>query len=217
MYFYNQNTITKDYRKRIPIFWTPIHPKDRDKRDCLSWSVIHGSLTSLKITSQISKWVIPDKYYVSFPYGLFDPREIWKSRKKIRSPQNFYTLHVGKSVEDNLYLSFTYGKEEFVHYRRNVRKGTGRYTSQEVDDRGIPRHQLPLEERWSARFFELKDVFCGVDMSEANSLELRTFYNIGSWKEYLQFMASDYVKTIVRPKKNFFSYKEFNPIAQDLD
>ena len=216
MSFYNTKTRTSDTRRRIPIFWTPVHPKDRDKRDCLSWSVVYGALIALKVSSQISKWTIPDKYYVSFPYGLIDPDSIWKSRKDIRSPKNFYLSSANRTVQDNVYTSFTFGKEEFIKYRRNVRSGTGQYTTEEVDERGIPRSKLPLEKRWSARFFELGEVFKNLDLVSSNVLEV-SFYNIGKWTEYVKFMSSEYAKNIERPPLELFSYKEFNPVGKDLD
>lgn len=216
MYFYNRSTRTSDTRRRIPIFWVPIHPKDRDRRDCLAWSVIHGALAALKVTSQISKWTIPDKYYVSFPYGVSKPDQVWKSRKAIRTMKNFYTVSDGKTVQDNLYTSFTFGKEEFIKYRRNVRKGTGVYTMDVVDERGIPRSKMPIEEQWSARFFDLKDVFKDLDLDDATLLNIE-FHNVGCWKEYLEFTASDYAKVIKVPPKDLFSYKEFNPVAKDVD
>ena len=216
IYFFNKSTRTSDTRRRIPIFWVPIHPKDRDRRDCLAWSVIYGALTALKITSQISKWTIPDKYYVSFPYGVFKPDQIWKSRRTIRSMKNFYTVSDNLTVQDNLYTSFTFGKEEFVKYRRNVRKGTGKYTTEKVDHRGIPRSKIPLEERWSARFFELKEVFRDLDLEQSSLLDIE-FYNIGTWKEYVAFMGSPYAQTVKAPPKELFSYKEFNPIAKDVN
>ena len=216
MCFYNTKTRTSDTRRRIPIFWTPIHPKDRDKRDCLSWSVIYGALIALKVSSQISKWVIPDKYYVSFPYGIIDPNSIWSSRRNIRSDKDFYISCAGKTVQDNLYTSFTFGKEGFIKYRRNVRSGTGQYTLDQVDERGIPRSKLPLEQRWSARFFELKDVFKNLDLDDSNVLDSE-YYNIGTWSEYTTLMSTEFINNIKRPPLDMFSYKEFNPIAKDLN
>ncbi len=216
MYFYNKSTRTSDTRRRIPIFWVPVHPKDRDKRDCLSWSVIYGALSALKVSSQISKWTIPDKYYVSFPYGYFNPDQIWKSRKVIKSQKNFYISSENKTVQDNIYTSFTFGKDGFVKFRRNIRKGTGAYTTEIVDERGIPRSKLPLEERWSARFFELRQVFRDLDLENSNILPVE-FQNIGEWREYLDFMGSPVAKSITRPPKELFSYREFNSVAKDID
>lgn len=218
LHFYNKyENRMKERRIRIPIFWVPVHPKDRDKRDCLSWSVIHGALTSLKISDRISKWLIPDKYYVSFPYGIFDPRPISKLRKKIKSKNNFYVASSGNTVKDNYYTSFTFGKEEFITYRRNIRKGTGAYTSEVVDERGIPRSKLPLEERWSARFFQLKDVFCGVSHEDSNFYHADDFHNINNWDNYRSYMKSDLAQNIRRPSKELFSYREFNRIGIDRD
>ena len=218
LHFYNKyENRLNDRRIRIPIFWVPIHPKDRDKRDCLSWSVIHGAVSALKVSDQISKWLIPDKYYVSFPYGLFDPRPIQKLRRQIKSKNNFYVVSDGKRVSDNLYTSFTFGKEEFVIYRRNVRKGTGMYTSEVKNDRGIPTSKLPLEERWSARFFEPKDVFHGANNDGANFYDAKDFHNINSWDNYREYMKSNLAAEIKRPSKELFAYREFNRIATDRD
>ena len=204
-------------RKRIPIFWVPVHAKDRYKRDCLSWSILHGAIASLKVASQLSKWLIPEKYYVSFPYGITDPRELRKVRRKIRSKNNFYLSTNGKTVQDNVHTSFTFGKDEFIKYRRNVRKGTGKYTSEVKDERGLPRSKLPLEERWSARFFDLKDVFYGVDISDSYFYETQSFYNLSNWEDYRNYMTSDLARDTQRPTKELFAYREFNRIAQDLD
>jgi hypothetical protein len=217
IHFYNKYEYRmNDRRIKIPIFWVPVHPKDRDKRDCLSWSVIHGAVTALKISDKISKWLIPDKYYVSFPYGIFDPRPLGKLRKKIKSKVNFYVTHQNQTVKDNNHSSFTFGREEFIIYRRNIRKGTGHYTSEIKDHRGIPRSTLPIERRWSARFFELKDVFYGVN-GDANYYEADNFYNLNGWQQYRDYMCSGLAKSIKRPSRELFAYREFNKIATDRD
>ena len=216
--FYNKfDARPSDRRKRIPIFWVPLHPKDRDKRDCLSWSVLHGAITALKVSDKISKWLIPDKYYVSFPYGIMDPRELKQARRKIKSKKNFYVVSNGETVQDNNFLSFTFGKEEFVIYRRNVRKGTGMYTSEEFNEWGAPTSKLPIEERWSARYFQPKDVFVGVDTSDGTLFETNAFYNLECWESYREYMQSDLSRDTQRPTKELFAYREFNRIASDRD
>jgi len=202
-------------RLQIPIFYVPVHPKDRDKRDCLAWSVIHGALSALKISTQISKWLIPDKYYVSFPYGIFPAEEVRAYRKKISSKTNFYVSHGGKTVQNNKFMSFTFGKEEFIKYRRIIRKeGTGLYTS-ELDENGMPHTKLPIEERWSARFFELEQVFKDLDLENATVLEPSWYSNLGSWEEYKLFLGSEQSATISRPWDRILKYREFNPIGVD--
>jgi hypothetical protein len=215
-YFYNTSR-NKDFRKRIPIFWVPQHPKDRDKRDCLAWSVVYGSLVAFQTSSNISKWVIPDKYYVSFPFGITDPQEVMSIRRTYRTKKNYYMVSEGRTVQDNIHSSFTFGKDEFLVYRRNVRKGTGRYKNFSLDTENKPREELPIEERWSARFFELKNVFKGISTDSANTLDVKTFYDVSTWEGYLNLMSSDFAKNISRPPKEMFKYKEFNRVAKDLN
>lgn len=207
-YYYYNTTKNTDHRKRIPIFWVPQHPKDRDKRDCLSWSVVYGALCAFQIASKISKWVIPDKYYVSFPYGIVNPREVMTMRKQISSRENFYMVSEGKTVQDNIYSSFTFGKDEWLEYRRTVRKGTGQWKG----DYGSF-EKIPIEDRWSARFFELKDVFTDLDLEAGNLLNTETFFDISNWEGYHNYMRSEYSKEIVKPPEDLFSYKEFNRVA----
>ena len=65
-----------------------------------------------------------------------------------------------------------------MKYRRVIRKeGTGMYTSEVLDERGIPRSTLPIEQRWSARYFELEKVFRELDLEDATLLEPSWYYN----------------------------------------
>ena len=137
-------------------------------------------------------------------------------RKNIKSKKNFYIVSKNKAVMDNMHTSFTFGKEEFVKYRRNIRKGTGVYTSETLDERGFPRDRLPIEDRWSARFFDLKDVFTE-PVGNSHVFEIDDFYNLNSWAEYKNYISSDFSSTVQRPTKELFSYREFNRVAADRD
>ena len=145
---------------------------------------------------------------MSFPYGLINPRELIENRKLISSKDNFYVMSENQTVQDNIYTSFTFGKDEFIKYRRNVREGTGKYKGSFGN-----METLPLEKRWSARFFEPKDVFKDLDLDLANILMTVNFHNISSWQEYHMYMNSKYSKEIEKPPKDLFSYKEFHGVA----
>ena len=93
-------------KREIPIYYVPIHPKDRDKRDCLGWSVLHGAITAYWLSKTISKWVIPDRFYAAFPYGVYDPSELQPHRKTISSKKQFHVSYKNKTVKDNEYLGF---------------------------------------------------------------------------------------------------------------
>jgi len=199
-------------RKPIPIFYVPIHPNDRDKRDCLSWSVLYGAMSAYNVGIKISKWIVPDRYYVSFPYGVYPLEFLRKHRNSISSYEGFYLSFNDETVKDNQYLAFTFNSEEFLKIRRNLRKkATGTYTS--YLENGLPRERLPIEERYSARFFTLKDVFEHLDFGEAKSIEVPWYYKIDDWDGYCSFLSSEEREQIKRPAKCILSYHEWNSIG----
>ncbi len=85
----------RKHRKPIPIYYVPIHPKDRDRVDSYSWSVLFGALTAYWISKQMSKWVTPDKYYVLFHLG-FIPKISFPKYGVISSENNFFVCYDGK-------------------------------------------------------------------------------------------------------------------------
>ena len=87
---------SKDHLEYISVFYVPIHPKDRDRRDSLGWSVLHGCLTAFTTSGRISSWLAPKKYYVSFPCGVYDPVWAKSNRAKITSNSTnfFFTRYI---------------------------------------------------------------------------------------------------------------------------
>jgi hypothetical protein len=91
------------------------------------------------------------------------------------------------------------------------------YTSEEFNKWGAPTSKLPLEERWSARHFQPKDVFVGVDTSDGTLFHTDVFYNLECWESYREYIQSDLCRDTQRPTKELFAYREFNRIASDRD
>jgi len=210
------NPRPKNEKKEIPIFYVPNHPKDRGKIDCLSWSALYGSLTAYHISKQISKWVIPDKYYVSFPYGVYDPKKIRKHRKQISSRFSFFLRHNGKTVKNGEYLGFTFDAADFLKFRKVIRSGTGKYTASKKEEKAefeFTKETLPVDERWSARNFHLDDVFGSLPIpQDSNFLDIDWYYNIDSWNGYLSFLSAEESQLIKRPSKKILSPRKFNKI-----
>jgi len=192
--------------RRIPIYYVPIHPKDRDKRDSLGWSVLYGALSAYHISRKLSKWVIPDKYYVSFPYGLHPLSAVRESRKKISSPSPFCLTFHGECVKNGHYLGFTFDAEDFKEARRFVRREGTAYW-------GADGKSLPKEKRYSARHFSLDKIFSCVILDEANGVEVEWYHSIDSWENYTTFVASD--KKLARPE--FMKSKTWNKIGESND
>lgn len=190
-------------QRRLPIYYVPIHPRDRDRRDCLGWSVLYGALSAYHISRKISKWVIPDKYYCAFPYGVYDPSQIRKQRKNISSNRSFFLTSEGKSVKNGEYLGFTFDGEDFKTCRRELRK-EGTPGSDEKTGR-----MLPPEKRWSARFFSLDKVFKHVIMNKESGHEIDGYHKIDSWLDYTRFISSG--ETYEKPE--FFKPRKWNRVG----
>jgi hypothetical protein len=206
---YHENNRLNEYERQIPIYYVPLHPKDLGKRDCLSWSVLYGALTSHWLSRRISLWVVPDKFYVTFPYGVYDPEIVKPYRKQISNKKPFFISHEGKTIKDGEYLGFTFDPDDFKKARRTLRKeGTG-------ETAGYKQERLPVEKRWSARFFKLDKVFHSVKMEGGTELKTQWYYNIDSWDRYRIYIASKDCQCVQKPSRELMSYHEWNPIGVD--
>ena len=85
----------------VPIYYVPIHTKDVGRRDCLAWSVITGGQYAWHVSRKISRFAYPDKYFISFPYGMFSPWWLKDHRPAIRTTEkNFYARCGDKWFKD---------------------------------------------------------------------------------------------------------------------
>ena len=194
---------THDYnigvsKRKIPIYYVGVNPKDRHKRDCTSWSVIHGAVTAFKTFANLSEWMIPSKYYVSFPHGFFPAHQLREHRKIINSKKNCFISFNGQTVKDNNFMSFTFGKNDWLEFRRVIRTGTGirppgtAYGEEKVLD--------PLE-RWSARFFGVDKVFEPLNLDSSHEIKVQDYFNLRNWEEYRTFISSSRAMDLSRPSK----------------
>jgi hypothetical protein len=207
----------KEQRKEVPIYYVPIHPKDRDRRDSYGWSIIHGIHSAWRTSYKISQWIVPQKYYISFPMGLFDVEQVREHRKYIKDKEkNFFFTHKNKTVKDDLPLSFTMTGEDFKLCRRHINKKTSREYLPPLPGQQYPTQKIPLSQRWSARRFPLSEIFQPLvtEQEKATRIEVDWFYDGSAWGQYVDYLASDNIiekpyKELVRPHKHEkFSYEE---------
>ena len=191
---YYKREFTKFYsnvRKEVPIYYVPIHPKDLDRRDSYGWSVLHGIYSSWFVSYKISRWILPEKYFIAFPMSVYDYRILRELRPQIQDANKNFTLtYDNKTVLDGLPISFTMKGEDYLECRRNINKTTTReYLPPSLGQ--LPTEKRPLNERWSARFFDLPTVFQKLNLTKALTHEIDWFYDITSWDQYRSYMASD--------------------------
>ena len=193
-------------RRRVPIYYVPIHPKDRDRRDCLGWSVLYGALSAYHISRKMSKWLVPDKFYCAFPYGIYNPELLKNFRRQISRNGTFCLTHEGNSVITGEYLGFTFDGEDFKRCRRRVRKeGTVVYDS---DGKLVP-----AKKRWSARNFSLDKVFSDVIIDVESKNEIESYHRVDSWDGLRQYLSSNQVLT----KPEFFKPKKWNKVGGESE
>jgi hypothetical protein len=198
----------RDFQRPIQIYYVPISPKDAGKRDCLSWSVLHGANVAHRICSGMSKWVAPEKYYVSWPYGYYDPSILRAHRKDITAHDNLYIEDQnGKNVKDGEYLGFTFDNSTLRALNDQVRvKSTGLWADEER------KKKLSVEERFSYRLFSLSDVF-GELCFEDYVVRRAEYYKLDSWLDYCNFISQN--REVKRPSDLILSYREWNEIGYD--
>ncbi len=118
-------------------------------------------------------------------------------------------------MRDGEYLGFTFGSDDFIRFRKDLRaKATGTYSSKNLEDGKFARTKLPLEERWSARNFSLDIIFKSAILDGAKVVEIPWYCNIDNWAGLRDYLSSDLL-AVERPSDELFSYHEFNRIAQE--
>tara|TARA_B000000557_G_scaffold259467_1_gene255376 strand:+ start:6390 stop:7271 length:882 start_codon:yes stop_codon:yes gene_type:complete len=213
VWYDRKDTFARESRRIIPIFYVPIHSKDTNKRDCLSWSLVYGALTAFKIGSSLSQWVAPSRYYVAFPCGIYEPSVVRPHRAAITKGECFAVSYEGSNVLNNKYMGFTFGKDEWKSFRRVLRSGTGLWSSENLRQGKYPSEVLPIEERYSARHFTLDKVLESVKI--VNEVELSAYHQIDTWDDYLKYLRSD--TQLEKPKNFLTNGKKLNKICKPIE
>jgi hypothetical protein len=169
--------LSKEY---IPVFYVPVLQRDRNRRDTLGWSVLHGALTAFIVSKKISRWVVPTSYYVSFPYGVYDVGSLKSIRADIRAGKRCYGSYQDKTVRDNLYLPFSFTPEDWLEFRRQINK----------ENTGGNR-QIPIAERWSAKNFTLDKIFKNDKIVVDKKVEIDEYHDLDSWDSLRNYYKSD--------------------------
>jgi len=181
----------KDYHEKwIPIFYTPLSQKDRDRRDSLGWSALHGALMAFQVADKMSQWTCPTKYFVSFPFGVYHTGIVRDYRAAIRGEESFFFSHHGKTVRDGLYLGFTFFPEDWPKFKHHVK-----------DQCSGGSREIPFQERWSSRHFTLDKIFNVDVISVDKKVEIRDYYHLDTWESLQAYYASD--MKIPRPTRQF--------------
>ena len=101
----------KDHQKLIPIFYVPMPIRDLYKKNNYAWSAVHGSLMASKIFGQISSYVAPERFFISWPYAVVDSKAFRQHRQNIKKQSIIFECD-GKSIFTDDYLPVCCNIEE---------------------------------------------------------------------------------------------------------
>jgi hypothetical protein len=184
--------------KEVPIYYVPIHPRHRAKVDCYGWSVIYGVNVAYWVMTKMGRWSQPKQYYISFPMGMMDPKEVLHHRALLRKEVPFYFSHNGKTVKDGLPISFVLDSDEWRRAKRIIITNSAVWKP--PSDGRYPTEKLPPEEQRASLRYTLEDIF-GAGPREPNQ-EMKSFYDLTTWDGYVKFISSEQGKKTKRPNTN---------------
>ena len=205
VYNYRHFEVNKnDVKKPIRIYYVPLAIKDINKRDNLAWSAIFGAQTAHNILSRLSGHLSPNSFYISWPYGYYDPWLIREHRKALRT-KHALLCNEGESVRENKYLALTLDIQQInLLVSESITTSSGLW----AEDR---KNKLAVEDRYSYRNFNLQEVFKNLDFSDYERINIENYKSIDSWENYCNFISI--YKGVKKP--SLLKYSEWNKIGVD--
>lgn len=211
---------SEDVALAVPIYYVPIHQKDRVRRDNLGWRVAAGARAAFESCRYFSRLFVPMRYYVAFPEGVYPPWKAGVDKEGSIYNQNIYMRYDGKTVNDGLPLGFSFDPEQWRVWRDNIwGKGTGASTGSYGDFT-----VLPKSERWSATDWGIEKSL-GHDIPEGSQfVDLDKFDEIKDWWGYCEALKNNrnlwydedlWVRKVRYHKRvGFVSYEEYDKVAE---
>jgi len=154
----------------------------------------------------MSKWLSPDMFYVSFPYGVYRVSFLREHRKAISTGSPFYLTDKKQTVSDGKYLGFTISWTEAQRIRKRVWKDSTLIRNRETGQK------LPVEERFSARFNTVQDTFHDITKENASYEPAPEYYPIDNWESYSEY-AFLLGRDIRRPSDKILKARNFKGIG----
>ena len=192
------NSFGPDKELDVCIYYVPVRATDHRMRNSIIWSLIYGVLNAKKITGRVSPYIVPEKFFVSFPFGVYQPYLTGRARKSLKDVRKQILLRYnGKTAMDGEYLGLTLTVEDA--------ELLSKYLKQKAYD---------SSEKYAARNYNLQDVLQGLELREGTVyVDLDEYYNVSSWDQYVSYMANSQIE-LHRPK-SLLLQKEWNGIGVD--
>jgi hypothetical protein len=203
-----ESNVGRLFGKRIQIYYLPVKYTDFGVYDGLIWSILHGAMTSYWVFRRISRWTTPEKFYVAFPHGVYNPRSILQLREKLHSSKkNLFLMHKGANVVNNKLLGFCFNQYDLNRIMWNFKTL--------IREQGTTADPIKKKIIWksaaSRKNVDFQKTFRVISNSEEVSeyIDVPWFYEIDSWEKYSKYMGS-------KEAKEMYGFSKTYPLALPL-
>lgn len=200
---YNLHQHGKQINKatKIPIFRLRVNLKSHKRREYQSWHILGAAKKISRLHGDRSKWFRPDRFYVSFPQGVYNPNIAkiirYQVHKELKREENIFLNHNNNSVQNNKYLGFTFNMADFKECR------------EKIWDMGTPRN-------WSELYRNSEKMNIGNIFSEAKkhkTQEIDKYFPITDWKEYIHMCKNQPGGLVGMPERIYKRERKWDPIS----
>jgi len=182
--------------KWIPIYYINNYSINFNSRKTISFMIIWGVLNAYWVCNQISRWIIPYKFFISFPTNIYPIIKIKQLKKDIHDPNKrlFFSSNEN-SIKNGKYANFCAFINDFLEFYKNW------YNKKD--------EILSITEIFN---------FDKIDSSyEDIYMEVKKMFFIDSWDSYVETLRN-INQTELGEKKSFFvpeDDKELNQLDFD--
>ena len=156
----------EDNRINIPIYFYSPHPKDRYRRPGPAWDMLNCCLAIYYFSFSFSKWLSPNKYYISSCYGLYDIEALSKHRKQFMQNENTILTHGEKSMFSGDYLAAC-------------------LTGDFIKDTIIALKRRPVSKKSNVLHLENLDL-----PTKYKNLQIDEYFSCDSWENYVEYIKN---------------------------
>lgn len=164
--------------KQIPIYYVCVNAKDRKRRDSLGWSCLYGAKTASYTSKKISKWMLPKRFLVISPYGVFSEEVLKNNRDTLKGNKEILFSYDNVNFLQEQFMPFTFNQEQ---YDLCLRKFKEDYTGKDL-------------------YKSSSEIFNSIDYNSYSTINLEWYYDISNWNNYKKFISSDHNNSCTRPK-----------------
>ena len=206
VYLGRKSRFPSESRQTIPVYYVPIMPNHRNKKLCISWTIVQGASVAAEVANGISKWLAPERFYVSFPYGVYNVKGLRKSRLDFIRERSTVLTFNGRSVKDGEYLGFVFHSDSLPALEKKFSDGQASIITAE---------ELENQEDYYYNNFSLDKVFGNDVLYKSKEVDLDWYYPIDSWDGYCKYLGSYRRKEQKHPGKLIISHRNWNPVGED--